>query len=164
MKLVDGELHVLFPHSPEMFIYGVPELNLKRSFSLEPGESYKQILPTKDSQSFQGFIDALGSSDYNNFVYSNGFLLTQFSGFVPRDLLDDLPKEFRGGSEYVELANKYKTKYKYQIFKDGKKLWQGNWDVNLWSVKDLLFSTSKPGEDPDAVEKDVQTFYFYELR
>ncbi|MBN3583693.1 hypothetical protein JYB64_14935 [Algoriphagus aestuarii] len=164
VKLVGEDLHVLFPHSPEMYIYSIPDMTLKKSFSLDPGDDYKQISPSKEDQSFQGFIDALGSSDYSNFVYTNGYLLTQFTGFVPQDLVDDLPKDFVGGPEYVELSNKYKTKYNYQIFKDEMKIWQGNLDVNLWSVGDLLFSTTKPGEEPDAVEKDMQTFYFYELR
>ena len=97
-------------------------------------------------------------------MFSNGYLLTQFDGFVPQDEVDKLPREYVGGPEFMELVDKYKSKYNYQIFRDEQKLWQGSWDVNLWSVRNILYSNAKPGEDPDAVEKDVQTIYFYELK
>ncbi len=59
---------------------------------------------------------------------------------------------------------KYKSIPNYQIFKGQEKLWQGKMDVKLWSVRDVLYSSAKPGEDPEAVEKDMQTIYFYELK
>ncbi|MEB2778004.1 hypothetical protein SYJ56_22010 [Algoriphagus sp. D3-2-R+10] len=164
VKFFEDELFVLFPNSPEMYVYEFPELKLKRKWDLNPGKSYKQISPTRDEASFEGFLNALASSEYTNFVISNDYLLTQFDGFAPQEDVDKLPKENVGGPEFMELADKYKSIPNYQIFKSEEKIWQGNWDVNLWSVRDILYSNAKPGEDPDAVEKDVQTIYFYELK
>jgi len=164
VKLVKDEMFVLFPNSPEMYVYGFPELKFKRKWALNPGKSYKQILPTKDETSFEGFLKALASSEYTNFGFSNSYLLTQFTGFAPQEEVDQLPRDYVGGSEFIELANKYKSTSYYQIFKGEEKLWQGIWDVNLRSVRDVLYSNAKPGEEPDAVEKDMQTYYFYELR
>ncbi|MEP0712163.1 hypothetical protein [Algoriphagus sp.] len=90
--------------------------------------------------------------------------MTWYSGAAPQHEVDKLPKEYLGGSEFTDLAEKYKTKTYYQIFKDEHKLWEGSWDVKLFSVRDILYSYSKPDEDPDAVEKDRQTIYFYELK
>ncbi|TXE02663.1 hypothetical protein [Algoriphagus aquimarinus] len=164
VKIVNDEMFVLFPNSPEMYVYTFPELILQRNWALDPGDSYKQILPTRDDASFEGFLNALASSEYTNFIFSNDYLLTQFDGFAPQEEVDKLPREFIGGPEFMKLANKYKSIYNYQIFKGEQKLWQGTWDVNLWSVRDVLYSNAKPGEDPDAMENDVQTIYFYELK
>ncbi|WP_339753339.1 hypothetical protein [Algoriphagus aquimarinus] len=164
VKVIKDEIFVLFPNSPEIYVYQFPELKLIGKWDLYPGKDYKQISPTKDEESFEGFLNALASSEYSNFVFSNGYLLTQFDGFVPQDEVDKLPREYVGGPEFMELVDKYKSKYNYQIFRDEQKLWQGSWDVNLWSVRNILYSNAKPGEDPDAVEKDVQTIYFYELK
>ena len=163
VKIVNDEMFVLFPNSPEMYVYTFPGLILQRSRALNPGDSYRQILPTRDDTSFEGFLNALASSEYTNFAFSNDYLLTQFVGFAPQEEVDKLPREFIGGPEFMGLVNKYKSNYNYQIFKGEEKLWQGTWDVNLGSVRDVLYSNTKPGEDQDEVEKDVQTIYFYEL-
>ncbi|WP_339878147.1 hypothetical protein [uncultured Algoriphagus sp.] len=164
VKIVNDEMFVLFPNSPEMYVYTFPGLILQRSWALNPGDSYRQILPTRDDTSFEGFLNALASSEYTDFAFSNDYLLTQFVGFAPQQEVDKLPREFIGGPEFMGLVNKYKSKYNYQIFKGEEKLWQGAWDVNLGSVRDVLYSNAKPGEDPEAIEKEVQTIYFYELK
>jgi hypothetical protein len=53
---------------------------------------------------------------------------------------------------------------KNQIFKEEEKIWEGQWDINLKVRRNLIYSNAKIGEDPNSVEKDVQTLYFYELR
>ena len=164
VKIVEDEMYVLFPNSPEMYVYDFPELQLKTSWDLNPGDSYKQIVPNHDPSSLDGFFNSLGSSEYKSFSFSNGYLLTVFEGAAPQDEIDALPNRTVGSPEFNELSDKYKSKYHYQIFKGQDMLWQGDLNVNLWSVRDLIYSNTKPGEDSDAVEKDVQTIYFYELR
>jgi hypothetical protein len=82
---------------------------------------------------------------------------------APKADVDALPKGMIS-DEFITLSQKYKNKYSYQVFKEGEKLWQGRWDIRLESVRDLLFSTEKVGIIPGEVERDVQTFYFYELK
>ncbi|PZX55636.1 hypothetical protein [Algoriphagus chordae] len=164
VKIIKDEMYVLFPNSPEMYVYDFPALNLKTSWDLNPGDNYKQTLPQDPDINFDGFLKELAGSQYKAFTFSNGNLLTIYEGAAPQDEVDKLPKEYIGGPEFTEMAEKYKNKTYYQIFKDEKKLWEGFWDINLMSVRDILYSNAKPGEDPDAVEKDMQTYYFYELR
>jgi len=164
VKLVKDEMFVLFPNSPEMYVYEFPELKLETSWELNPGDTYKQIKPSNKDIGLDGFFQALASSEFKGFTFSNGYLLTQFEGGAPQAEIDALPNRTVGSPEFMELVKKYKSKYYYQIFKNQEKLWQGTWDVNLSSVRDVLYSNAKPGEDPDAVEKDMQTYYFYELR
>lgn len=157
-------LWVLFPNSPEIYVFEENSLKLVKTIQLDPDDTYKQILPPDPSIGFDGFLKELASSQYLYFAFSNEYLLTMYSGAAPQHEVDRLPKEYLGGTEFTELANKYKSKTYYQIFKNEQKLWEGTWDVNLRSVRDLLYSNAKPGEEPDAVEKDVQTVYFYGLR
>ena len=164
VRFVGDELYALFPNSPEIYIYQYPDLNLKRSFSLKPGEHYKQTLPKDLAINFDGFLKELAGSSYKGFALTNDYLLTMYEGAAPQEEVDKLPKENVGGKEFTELAQKYKSKIYYQIFKDEKRLWEGSWNVNLLSVRDVLYASEKPGEDPDAVEKDMQTIYFYELK
>ena len=77
---------------------------------MNPGKSYKQILPTRDEASFEGFLNTLAGSGYTDFVLSNDYLLTQFNGFALQEEVDKLPRDYIGGSEYVELA-KVKRNY-----------------------------------------------------
>lgn len=164
VKIVKEEMYVVFPNSPEMYVYNFPELKLKTSWDLNPGDAYKQIVPNHDPSSLDGFFNSLGSSEYKGFSFSNGYLLTFFEGAAPQGEIDALPNRTVGSTEFMELVDKYKSTYYYQIFKGQDKIWQGDLNVNLSSVRDLLYSNAKPGEDPDAVEKDVQTIYFYELK
>lgn len=164
VRFVEGDMYALFPTSPEMYIYQYPDLNLKSSFSLSPGDNYKQTLPQDPDINFDGFLKELAGSQYKSFTFSNGYLLTIYEGAAPQDEVDKLPKEYVGGKEFSELAEKYKGKTYYQIFREEKKLWEGTWDINLSSVRNILYSNAKPGEDPDVMEKDMQTIYFYELR
>lgn len=164
VRFSGDEMFALFPNSPELYVYDFPSLELKSFMSLNPGDDFKQIEPINDNINFDGFFKSLASSQYTNYAFSNGYLLTQYEGAAPKDEVDALPKDVVGGSEFNSLVEKYKEKQFYQIFKGEEKLWEGIWDVNLCSVRDILYSSSKPGEDPDAVEKDMQTFYFYELR
>ena len=73
-------------------------------------------------------------------------------------------QEVVGGPEFNELSKKYKSKSFYQIFKEEEKIWEGKWDINLKVRRNLIYSNAKLGKDPNAVEKDVQTLYFYEIR
>ncbi|SFT87760.1 hypothetical protein SAMN04489724_2502 [Algoriphagus locisalis] len=165
LVLENGEgLWVLFPNSPELYVFNRDSLSLKRTFSLEPNDTYKQILPPNPEIDFDGFLKELAASQYLSFAFSNDYLLTMYSGAAPQAEVDRLPKEYLGGPEFTDLADKYKTISYYQIFKEEKKLWEGTWDVRLSSIRNLIYSDAKPGEDPDAVEKDVQTIYFYELK
>ncbi len=160
----DDSLYVIFPNSPELYVYDLPSLNLVKSLELNPGEDYKIAKPHKKEESLKGFFNSLAAGEYQGFIFSNGYLLTIFKGAAPQDEVDALPQEVVGGSEFTELSSKYKSKSNYQIFKDEVKLWEGQWDINLQVMRNLIYSNAKIGEDPNAVEKDVQTLYFYEIK
>jgi hypothetical protein len=164
VRFIGDEIFTLFPNSPELYVYDLPTLELKSFMPLSPGENFKQIKPINEEINFDGFFKSLASSEYTNFAFSNGYLLRQYEGAVPQNEVDALPKNVVGGDEFQALVKKYKEKQFYQIFKEEQKLWEGTWDVDLLSVRDILYSNAKPGEDPEAVEKDIQTFYFYELK
>lgn len=163
VHLNEDLLYALFPNSPEIYIYKFPELKLINQWDLNPGETYQQIEPAKKGEDVAGFFSSLAASEYQYFVFSNGYLLTMLEDAAPKVDVDALPKEMIG-DEFIALSQKYKNKYSYQVYKEGKKLWQGRWDVQLKSIRDLLFSTEKVGIKPGEVERDVQTFYFYELK
>ncbi|RAI88365.1 hypothetical protein [Algoriphagus yeomjeoni] len=158
------EMFVLFPNSPEIYVYNFPELKLKSSWELSPPKEYKQTLPTASTQNFDSFFNDLAGSQYIGFTFSNDHLVAMFEGAVPQEEVDALPRNVIGDERYMALEKKYKSRTYYQIFQDEEKLWEGTWDVNLNSVRNVLYSYAKPGEDPEAVEKDVQTIYFYELK
>ncbi len=164
VQLRQDEMFVLFPNSPEMYVYAFPELKFKTSWELDPQDEYKQTLPSISRQNFDGFFKELAGSQYKEFTFSNDYLLTMYEGAAPQEEVDALPRNVVGDERYMDLYYKYKSTTYYQIFKEQEKLWEGSWDVNLSSVRDLLYSNAKPGEDPDAVEKDLQTIYFYELK
>ena len=164
VQIREGKMFVLFPNSPEIYVYNFPELMLESSFKLIPPKEYKQTMPTTSRQNSDIFFKELAGSNYKGFIFSNEYLLTMFEGAVPQEEVDALPRNVIGDERYMALEKKYKSKNYYQIFKDQEKLWEGTWDVNLSSVRNVLYSNAKPGEDPDAVEKDVQTIYFYELK
>lgn len=160
----ESTMYVLFPNSPEMYVYDFPSLNLKESFDLNPGEAYKIAKPYKDETGLKGFFNSLAAGEYQYFTFSNGYLLTIYDGAAPQDEVDALSQEMVGGEKFNELVEKYKDHSYYQIFENKIKIWEGTWDIRLQVVRDLIFSNAKMGEDPNAVEKDVQTLYFYEIR
>ncbi|WP_425638099.1 hypothetical protein ACPUEN_01650 [Algoriphagus yeomjeoni] len=164
VRFSGDEMYALFPNSPELYVYDFPTLELKSFMPLGPDDHFKMIQPLNKEINFDGFFKSLASSQYTNYAFSNGYLITMFEGAVPQEEVDELPRNVVGDERYMALEEKYKSNLHYQIFKGEEKLWEGTWDVNLLSVRDLLYSNAKPGEDPDAVEKDVQTFYFYELK
>jgi len=156
-------LYLLFPNSPEIYIYKFPELELINQWDLNPGETYQQIKPAKKGEDLSGFFNSLAANEYQYFVFSNDYLLTMLEDAAPKADVDALPKGMIS-DEFIALTQKYKNKYSYQVFMEGEKLWQGRWDIRLESIRDLLFSTEKVGIIPGEVERDVQTFYFYELK
>ena len=162
-KFETNEMYVLFPNSPEMYVYDFPSLKLKDHWDLNPGNSYIQMEPSNSVGEINGYR-SLTAGRYQNFVFSNGYLLTEYQGAAPQDEVDDLANYTEGGDEYKALVKKYRSTPYYQIFEGKSKLWEGQWNIKLSMLRDLIFATVKPGEDPDAVEKDVQTFYFYELK
>ncbi len=163
LHLKDDLLYALFPNSPEIYIYKFPELKLINQWDLNPGETYQQIEPAMKGEDLAGFFHSLAASEYQYFVFSNGYLLTMLEDAAPKADVDALPKEMIG-DEFIALSQRYKNKYSYQVYNEGKKLWQGRWDIRLESVRDLLYATEKVGIIPGEVERDVQTFYFYELK
>jgi hypothetical protein len=164
LKMKGSKLFALYPNSKELYTYTFPDLELIDTLDLNPGKSFSQVKPTfKEEPPLSGFFKNLAGSDFLNFHFSNEYLLTWYEGAAPQDEVDGLPRESVGGEEFMKIVKKYKKPF-YQIFKNEEKLWEGELDVKLLSIKDKLFSFSKPGEDPNAVEKDVQTLYFYELR
>lgn len=164
VQFQDRSVYVLYPNSPELYVYDLPALELKKSFNLSPSQGFKLAKPYKKGESLKGFFNSLAASEYQFLAFSNGFLLTMYDAAAPQEEVDALPKDMVGGEEFVALVEKYKFIYTYQIFKDEKKIWEGIWDINLKEVRDMVFSFSKFGEDPDAEEKDFQTVYFYELK
>lgn len=162
-KFETNEMYVLFPNSPEMYVYDFPSLKLKDHWDLNPGNSYIQMEPSNSVGEINGYR-SLTAGRYQNFVFSNGYLLTEYQGAAPQDEVDDLANYTGGGDEYKALVKKYRSTPYYQIFEGKSKLWEGQWNIKLSMLRDLIFATVKPGEDPDAVEKDIQTIYFYELK
>ena len=158
-----NEMYVLFPNSPEMYVYKFPDLKLINEWDLDPGKDYKLIEPTEIGANDE-FFKSLAAGEYIGFGFSNGYLLTAYQAAAPKDEVESLPENMIGGKEFNDLVDKYKSKNIYQIFKEDQKLWEGDLGVNLEMTRNLIFATVKPGEDPNAVEKDVQTIYFYELK
>ncbi|WP_026953744.1 hypothetical protein [Algoriphagus vanfongensis] len=165
VELRNDKLHVLFPMSPELYVYSFPELMLEKTISLNPNtDHYKQAMPNNPDVNFDGYFEKLASSHYLTFGYSNGYLLTQYDGAAPQDEVEALPKNVLGDA-YAGLERKYKSRRFYQVFKDEQKIWEGEWPIKLEKQDGLLYSyNAKAGEDPSAIEKDVQTLYFYELQ
>ncbi|MDO8966199.1 hypothetical protein [Algoriphagus sp.] len=164
LKMKDSKLFALYPNSKELYTYSFPDLELIDTLDLNPGKNFKQVKPTlEDDPPLAGFFKNLAGSDFLNFHFSNEYLMTWYEGAAPQNEVDGLPRESVGGEEFMNIVKKYKKPF-YQIFKNEKKLWEGELEVKLFSIKDKLFSFSKPGEDPNAIEKDIQTLYFYELR
>ncbi|MHA7128906.1 hypothetical protein [Algoriphagus namhaensis] len=158
-----NSVYVLYPNSPEMYVYDLPGLTLTNSFNLLPGEAYKLAKPYKPGEGLAGFFNSLAAGEYTHFAFSNGYLITSYEGAAPQDEMDALDRNIVGGPEFQRVIDTYKKPY-YQIFKDEEKIWEGQWDVTLGMVRNLIYSKHKIGEDPDSVEKDVQTLYFYEIR
>lgn len=158
-----NKLYLLFPNSPELYEYQLPELTLVDHWDLNPGNNFKLIEPA-ELGSNQEFFKSLAAGDYINFSFSNGYLLTSYYPAAPKDEVEALPKNAIGGKEFMELVDEHKSIPTYQIFKEKEKLWEGDFDIKLNVIRDVIFASYLPGEDPEAVEKDVQTIYFYELR
>jgi hypothetical protein len=159
-----NSIFVLYPNSPELYIYDLPSLGLRKSIDLVPNEAFKVAKPYRLKENLRGFFNSLAASEYQYFAFSNGYLLTMYDAAAPQEEVDALPKDQVGGEEFMALLKKHKFTYTYQIFKEEKKIWEGDWDISLKVVRDVIFSFSKIGEDPDAQEKDFQTVYFYELK
>lgn len=157
-----NKLYLLFPNSPELYEYQLPELTLVDRWDLNPANNFKLIEPA-ELGSNQEFFKSLAAGDYINFAFSNGYLLTSYYPAAPKDEVEALPKNAIGGKEFMELVDEHKSIPTYQIFKEKEKLWEGDFDIKLNVIRDLIFASYLPGEDPEAVEKDVQTIYFYEL-
>lgn len=163
VKFSANELFVLFPNSPEMYVYDLPSLKLKDQWDLHPENAYRQMEPSNPLVPSDG-NRSLSAGRYQNFVFSNGYLLTAYQGAAPQDEVDDLANYAKGGDEYKALIKKYKSMPHYQLFEGKSKIWEGQWEIKLSMLRDVIFAFSKPGEDPEAIEKDVQTIYFYELK
>ncbi|MGM0944321.1 MAG: hypothetical protein ACQEW9_03995 [Bacteroidota bacterium] len=159
----DDLLYLQFQMTPKLYIYQFPELSLVDSLELNPSKDFKIVRPSP-GDNFGAIFEELRGSRYENFIFSNGYLLTWFLKGTPDEEVDALDRRVVGDEKYMSVERKYKTPV-YQIFKDKKKLWEGEWPIKLNVKKDLLYSVNaKPGEDPNAVERDAQTLYFYELR
>jgi hypothetical protein len=159
----DGLLHLMFRYSPEIFVYDFPSLKLKEVLDLHPEPTYRQIPPVKKYENFDGFFAELASSTYTGFAHSNGYLLTSYLAAAPQDEVDALPRDVVGGPDYLAVREKYKKSY-YQVFRDKEKIWEGKWEVDLQMHNDLIYSTHRPGVDPQTEERDEVVFYFYELK
>lgn len=158
----NDELFLNFISSPEIYVYEFPGLVLKRVINLQPGENYKQNAPGDGKENFERFFNILSSSTFGGFNFSNDYLITWYNGAAPKDEVDALPRNVVGGPEFLALAKKYDKTY-YQVFDGDKKLWEGQKDLKLSSCRNLIFNKLKEGETEDEVEKDSETFYFYEV-
>ncbi len=163
VKFQNGELLMIYPNSPELYVYDIPSLELKDIWELDPGNNFRLTEPTFPSDP-AGFIKSFGGQEYGGFTFSNGYLLTKYKDALSPEELQKITPENISSEATSEILDKYRSDFNYQIFKEKEKLWEGRWDIKLSIMRDLIFASYKPGEDPMAVEKDVQTFYFYELR
>ncbi|SNS63390.1 hypothetical protein SAMN06295967_11491 [Belliella buryatensis] len=156
----NNELYINFSSSPEIYVYNLPSMELKRQISLQPEENYKQNVPSDPNENFGKFFNRIIYSTYEGFNFSNGYLIAWYKGGAPKEEVDELPRNVVGQPEFQALQKKYE-KYYYQIFQDENKLWEGYMDVKLESIRNLMFSRLKIGEKEDEVEKDYEVFYFY---
>lgn len=162
--LIGDRLYLQFLFTPIIFSYSFPELELLDSIFLNPTEEFKTVKPSPKGGDFGPFFEDLKGSRYEGFVFSNDFLLTWYLKGAPDEEVDALDRRVVGDEKYNLLEKKYKTLV-YQIFKGKDKVWEGEWQIDLEVKKDLLYSVNgKLGEDPEAKERDIQTYYFYELR
>lgn len=163
-KIHGDRIDLQFMLTPMIYTYSYPELVLKDSLFLDPGSDFKPIQPAPEQENFGIFFEELRGSRYKDFIYSNDFLLTWYLKATPDEEVDALDRRVVGDERYMSIEKKYKTPV-YQIFKGKEKIWEGEWPIKLMTKKDLLYSVNaKPGEDANEVERDVQTFYFYELK
>lgn len=162
--LIRGKrLYLQFIMTPFLYEYTFPELELIDSLDLDPGQDFKMVVPSP-GDNFGAFFEELRGSRYQKFVFTNDYLLTWYLRSTPDEEVDALDRRVVGDEKYQSVEKKYKTPV-YQIFRNKQKLWEGEWPIKLNVKKDLLYSVNaKPGEDPNAVERDAQTLYFYELR
>ena len=82
--------------------------------------------------------------------------------FVPEKKVIQITARFFIDDLNNALEKKYKKTY-YQVFDGDKKIWEGEKDIKLTSCRNVLYSKLKEGEKADEVEKDFETFYFYEV-
>lgn len=162
VKLHEGKLYMLYPYSPEIYVYDIPSLKLTDTWSLSPGENFKEAEPS-DTNDPNAYISIMKASPYVDFAFSNDYLMTAYKNGIPTDELSKITMENIGSEESGAIIRKFRFNNNYQVYKGEKLLWEGDWEVKLSTFRDLIFASYKPGEDPNAVEKDVQTFYFYEL-
>jgi hypothetical protein len=163
-KIKADRIYLLFMLSPIIYTYSFPALERLDSLYLDPTTNFKQIKPAPEQENFGIFFEELKGSRYEDFVFSNDYLLTWYLKGSPDEEVDALDRSVVGDEVYEQVEEKYKSKV-YQIFKEKEKVWEGEWAINLRVKKDRLYSlNAKLGEDPNAVERDVQTFYFYELK
>ncbi|WP_144604840.1 hypothetical protein [Algoriphagus algorifonticola] len=159
----DDLLYLQFLMTPKVYIYQFPELILVDSLELKPGKDFKVIKPSP-GDNFGAIFEELRGSTFSDFTISNEYLITWYLKGTPDEEVDALDRRVVGDEKYMSVEEKYKTPI-YQIFKDDKKLWEGEWPIKLQAKKELLYSVNaKFGEDPNAEERDFQTFYFYELK
>ncbi|MFC3417743.1 hypothetical protein [Algoriphagus hitonicola] len=163
-KIKNDRIYLQFMLTPAIYTYSFPELELLDSINLDPGENFRPTEPAPEQENFGIFFEDLKGSRYENFIFSNDYLLTWYLKGAPDEEVDALDRRVVGDEKYQAVEKKYKTPV-YQIYKEKEKIWEGEWPIKLNVKKDLLYSVNaKPGEDPNSVERDVQTFYFYELR
>lgn len=156
-------IYLQFMLTPYLYEFSFPELELLDSVSLSPGADFKSIKPSP-GDNFGSFFEELRGSRYENFAFSNGYLLTWYLKGAPDEEVDALDRRVVGDENYLSVERKFKTPV-YQIFKGKEKIWEGEWPVKLEAKKSLLYSVnSKPQEIVEESERDVQTYYFYELR
>ena len=162
--LKNDQIFLQFRLTPKLYQYSFPELNLLDSIDLNPGENFKITKPTIPNQNFDVFFEDLRGSRYQNFTFSNDYLITWYLKGAPDEEVDALDRRVVGDERFMSVQEKYKTPV-YKVLQDDKKLWEGEWPIKLQAKKELLYSVNaKPGEDPNAEERDFQTFYFYELK
>ncbi len=163
-KIEGDRIYLQFMLTPIIYTYSFPELKILDSLFLNPGPDFKAIEPAPEQENFGVFFEELRGSRYEDFIFSNDYLLTWYLKGSPDEEVDALDRRVVGDEKYQAVEEKYKTPV-YQIFKGKEKVWEGEWPIKLNTKKDLLYSVNaKPGEDPNLVERDVQTLYFYELR
>ena len=166
ISLHKEEYYILYQYSPEIYVLDSHTLELKRTINLDPGEKYKQVAPTDINNYSETRFNELRGSNFRELAFVDDFLLTAYDIPVPDNKMESLIAGELDSDEEFQIYDLYKNKRRvYQIFKDDLKLWEGEWPVTLKYKKGLLYSVNaKPGEDPESIEKDVQTIYFYELK
>lgn len=159
-----NDLYLMFHNSPEIYRFSYPELELIGKIDLNPGSDYVQVEPVHGVEnSVERFFTDLSGSSFIHFSQSGDYFLTGYLGAVPKEKVDELPRNVIGGKEFMDLSNAYKKPF-YQVFSGENKVWEGELDISFKYKGGRLFASRNLNLPKVEEELDYVGFYFYEIK